>query len=475
MMARMTNRGWTAVAVLAGIALRVYFIREQAHVLGDSLVYGDLAGNLLRHHTFGLTEGATIRPTMIRLPGYPLFLAVCFAVMGVGNYAGVLYVQMAMDLGACLLVAALAARLMGPRAGMCALWLGMLCPFMANYVAAPLTETPAIFCAALAFYTLQRWREDVEAGGRSGLWAACVALAVTGAVLLRPDRILLAAAALAAMLAVGLRLRGQVRLRALGQLGAAVGVLALALGMWTARNWKTFHVVQPLAPRYATDPGEPVNYGFQRWYKTWAVEFESTMNVYWNYDGAKISVDELPPRAFDSPEQRAATEALIEEYNGSSAASPELDAKFAQLAAQRVRAHPVRYYVAMPVLRMADMWLRPRTEMLEMPLDWWRFKEEEGRNQRLFEAGYAALNAAYLVLAAVGLWRWKRLGWGGGRAVAFAMVGFVALRTALLLTLDNSEPRYTMDCYPVVIVLAAFALWPRSSEASERRSCAGPS
>ena len=38
------------------------------------------------------------------------------------------------------------------------------------------------------------------------------------------------------------------------------------------------------------------------------------------------------------------------------------------------------------------------------------------------------------------------------------MLGFVALRCALLLTLDNSEPRYTLECFPVVIVLAAVLL-----------------
>jgi hypothetical protein len=38
------------------------------------------------------------------------------------------------------------------------------------------------------------------------------------------------------------------------------------------------------------------------------------------------------------------------------------------------------------------------------------------------------------------------------------MLGFVALRFALLLTLDNSEPRYTLECFPVVILLAGMAV-----------------
>ena len=40
------------------------------------------------------------------------------------------------------------------------------------------------------------------------------------------------------------------------------------------------------------------------------------------------------------------------------------------------------------------------------------------------------------------------------------MVASIALRSALLLTLDNSEPRYTLEFFPVLIVLAwaAYAL-----------------
>jgi len=37
---------------------------------------------------------------------------------------------------------------------------------------------------------------------------------------------------------------------------------------------------------------------------------------------------------------------------------------------------------------------------------------------------------------------------------------FVVLRSLFLSTLENPEPRYTLECYPVVIVLAA-AAWQR--------------
>jgi hypothetical protein len=37
------------------------------------------------------------------------------------------------------------------------------------------------------------------------------------------------------------------------------------------------------------------------------------------------------------------------------------------------------------------------------------------------------------------------------------LVCFLLLRSAFLGTLENPEPRYTLECYPVVIVLAATA------------------
>ena len=51
-------------------------------------------------------------------------------------------------------------------------------------------------------------------------------------------------------------------------------------------------------------------------------------------------------------------------------------------------------------------------------------------------------------------------------ALAWAMVAFVVLRCALLLTLDNSEPRYTLEFFPLLIVWASFL---ESAAASDRR------
>lgn len=445
---------YAAVAMAAGVALRLWFVAHVARVGGDTLIYGSIARNWMQHgvYSFSPPPGVPV-PTLIRLPGYPLFLMACFRIFGVEHYTAVVYVQCAIDLGTCLLIAALAGRLFGRRAAMAALWLSALCPFMAIYTATPLTEVLTLNCIALAFYGMERWR-SAGLGFNRWLWVTAIALAY--AVLLRPEQGMLAATIIPAMLWMVWRIpgaRGSLLNAVLPVVLAALCVV-LPLVPWAVRNWRTFHVVQPLAPRYATDPGEQIPLGFQRWYRTWAIDFASTEEVYWNYDSAPLWIGDLPGRAFDSDDQYARTETLLRDYNENSSTTPALDARFDALAKERIHDDPVRYYIALPVARLLNMIFRPRAEMLEVPLEWWRWREH--RELTLLALGLAGLNLGYFVLGGIGLWRWRQSGYTGHLALAGAMLGFVALRCALLLTLDNSEPRYTLEFFPLLIVWGSF-------------------
>src|SRR5271154_1861899 len=127
---------YAALAVAAGLALRLWFIAHAARIDGDTLLYGNIARNWMEHGVYSFTPPLSVPiPTLIRLPGYPLFLMVCFRVFGVEHYVAVMYVQCAIDLLTCLLIAALARQLFAQRAGLAALWLAALCPFMAAYTA----------------------------------------------------------------------------------------------------------------------------------------------------------------------------------------------------------------------------------------------------------------------------------------------------------------------------------------------------
>ena len=81
-------------ALGAGLLLRLWFLNHAASIAGDSLVYGDIAKTWLTHGVYGFSrEIGPPAPTLIRLPGYPLFMALCFAVFGQEHYGAVLYMS----------------------------------------------------------------------------------------------------------------------------------------------------------------------------------------------------------------------------------------------------------------------------------------------------------------------------------------------------------------------------------------------
>jgi Dolichyl-phosphate-mannose-protein mannosyltransferase len=432
------------LALAAGAALRLWFIHAFPQIQGDSLLYGDIARNWLTHgiygrsvvHAGGLT---TVSPTLVRLPGYPGLLAVSFALFGLENYQAVLYLQVVIDLTTCLLIAGFVRQVCGTRTAIVALWLAALCPFTANYVAMPLTETPSIFCVALGLYAFAGLLRRPHLR-----WMLALAFAWSYATLLRPDGALLAIVFFPALI-----LYGQTSLGLARSLRIALfcGLLAaLPLVAWSVRNWHTFHVFQPLAPRYANDPGEFIPLGYQRWTKTWMADFASTYEIYWNVPGDDLDIHALPERALATGDGE--TRELIARYNNGDVLTPPIDAGFAALAAERIHAHPFRYYVTLPLLRLADMWLRPRVEMLNIELRWWQYGMHHAETQIAY--AYGALNLAYLVAALIGVFYRPRFG--------TAMVTYIVLRSLLLVTIEAPEPRYTLECFPMVIAFAATAL-----------------
>ena len=398
------------------------------------------------------------------MPGYPAFLAILFALFGDENYRAVLLVQVLIDLATCFLIADMARRLFSARAAQTAFLLAALCPFLANYAAAALTETLEIFFTALAldltFVGLRIGKTDTPSAHPIIVWLAC-GLSVGAAILLRPDGgILLAAIGgyLLWLLVRSLRIGSEsshLSFRTIFWAGVLVAVgAAVPLVPWTLRNLHTFHRFQPLAPRYANDSDEPVMTGFNRWVKTWTADYVSVQEIYWNVPGSDIDATKLPRRAFDSEAQRKQTTDLFSDYNRDHDMTPELDAHFLALADQRVHAAPLRYYVWLPFLRIADMWLRPRTELFPSDPRWWELNDDA--RWLTLSLVFGVVNLAYVTMAAAGLLRAREI-FGIG-----LFVFFLLLRSVFLGTLENPEPRYTLECYPAVIVLAS-AFFHRSS------------
>jgi hypothetical protein len=99
------------------------------------------------------------------------------------------------------------------------------------------------------------------------------------------------------------------------------------------------------------------------------------------------------------------------------------------------------------VLKIADMWLRPRTEMLPPENRWFEFDDDPP--WIALALGLGILNLLYIAAAVAGLVRGAPIAWAG------LGLSYIALRSLLLGTLPNPEPRYTLECFPALILFAS--------------------
>ena len=441
---------------LVGLAFRLFLVFRAPGVVDDSRLYADIAKNWLQNGIYGITNSGAIMPTFSRLPGYPAFLAAIFWVFGGDNFRAVSLVQVLFDLATCFLMADMARRLFSERAAKAAFLLGAVCPFLANYAAAALTETLEIFFTALAFDLAFRGLNIGAPSARESLpWLGC-GFAIGGAILLRPDGgILLASIGgyLLWLLLKSLRKSTDSTKRGFTPSGIILAGVLVATGAlaplipWTLRNLHTLHRFQPLAPRYANDADESVMPGFNRWVKTWMADYVSVQEIYWPVPGSDIDFSRLPRRAFDSPRQRKQTADLFSEYNTSHDVTPEIDARFAALAEERIHDAPLRYHVWLPALRIADMWLRPRTELFPSDPRWWEFNDDH--RWLAVSLAFGVINLAYVLMGVAGFVR-SCATFGIGMLIVF-----VVLRSLFLGSLENPEPRYTLECFPAVILAAS--------------------
>ncbi len=454
---------WTHLvfATVSGLALRLFFIWRFPNEFADSVVYEELARNWLDHRVYGVFLDGTLTPILIRVPGYPAFLAIVYLFLG-RSLLAVMLAQIALDIGTCFLSAMLAASLVPKslhrRVFLAALWLAATCPFVAMYTAVPMTEVLVTFLTTAALVLLVRIYQvrDASRGLRGHQWRASpwflAGLLIGLGTLVRPETPLLL---VAASLVLFLRWRYPADwpkfFRSVALIAAG---LILPLLPWGARNWETFHRIQFLAPRYYAMPGDYVPRGFYAWTNTWLVRMRDAFQVYWRLEDDPIPIENVPASAFDSPEERARVQTLLERYNATIKVTPEIDGGFGELARQRSARHPLRTYVWIPARRAVSMWFTPHGDLLPYSGHLWPPAEHWKEEPLGFSviASLALLNIFYLALALLALWRWR---WSSSGIVL--LVAFIMVRTAYMATVETPEPRYILECFPAVLSLASLA------------------
>jgi len=481
---------FSVLALAVGIALRLYFVlRHPANNSGDTPLYEELASNWLQHHIYGMKVDDALVPVDLRMPGYPALLALIYAVthrVAADARFYVMLAQTTVDLGSCLLIAVLAASLAKfwledarvKGVFLIALWIAALCPFTANYVATPMTEVFAGFftvAALLPLVALLRSDEPrlaettsrTETGRESSSRLPLAGGFLVGiGTLFRPEAPLLLVVAWIVFAALWLPRGGVfhfVRICALTVLGCLI-----PLAPWAIRNAVTLHEYRLLAPKNSNLPGELIPYGFMAWEKTWLFRIKDNYLAPWKLNGEEIYLDDLPPRAFDTPEEKERVAALLEQYNNDLTLSYEEDAAFAQLARERTARHPLRTYLWLPIARSFTIWFTPRIELLPFSGQLEPIRQSWHEDPVDFSAtvGFFALNLAYALFALAGGLRLWRQGTPGVRFALGLLVGYVLLRTAFLTTLETPEPRYVLVCFPIVLALAAQVFVRRASRSA---------
>ena len=475
----------------------------------DGRVYSQIARNVLEQHVYSHEEQPPFAPSLIRLPGYPFFLAAIYSVAGHGNNTAVRVVQAILDTFTCVLVALVAFQWTeNParrwRAAYAALVLAAACPFTTIYVATILTEVPTSFLA-VSLCLLTTLAMKSKNNRRLFVFWVLAGLIAGLAVSFRPDSGLFAAAVGLTILLSALTRQQFVRRFSKAILSAAVFSVAFCLVLvpWTIRNRKVFGVFQPLSPAHGEMPGEFVPRGYLMWLRTWLDDGRYIGPVLWRLDIAPISIDAFPKRAFDSTEERARVEDLLKKYNypgdlfegagaegslgdeqgdesaeeentdedheegdenasgpdqGDVEMTPEIDAAFAQIARERISRAPFRYYVKLPVLRARSLWFDTHSQYY--PFDGELFPLEDldyDIGQQYWLPLFAGLTWVYTILGALGAWVLWRAGEESRHWLLLAAL-IIFLRLGFFSTLENPEPRYAVEIFPFLSILGGIAI-----------------
>ncbi len=517
----------------------------------DGKIYAQIARNVLEQHVYSHAVEAPFEPSLIRLPGYPLFLAGIYKSFGRGDNTAVRVAQALIDTASCALIALLAFywepdEKLKRRSAMAAVALAAVCPFSTIYVATILTETPTIFLATAMCLTATLAFQALDQK-RAVLWWIATGIISGLAVLFRPDSGLFAAAIGITLVITTLKQSDAPanasrkreflsRFSRAAYLGAAFSLaFCLVLVPWTIRNQRVFHLFQPLAPAHAEMPGEFVPRGYLAWLRSWIDDGRYIGPVLWSLDTAPIKISDFPDRAFDSAEEKQRVAALLGKYNhppdeqsqdtgnaqsqaspapadsqaedeqdnandnsndnsdevgnqnyeantnlsdesddnakadenasadqGSTQAvemTPEIDAGFAQIAAERKAHHPIRYFLWLPIKRGLSMWFDTHSQYYPFEGELLPLGDlDYDGHQQYWLPLFAGLTFIYTLLGITGGW----FLWNSGAFVArrwlLLAVLMVFLRVGFFATLENPEPRYVVEVFPFLSALGGIAL-----------------
>jgi len=273
-------------------------------------------------------------------------------------------------------------------------------------------------------------------------------------------------------------------------------------------------------------PGEFVPRGYQRWVRSWIDDDSFISPFLWALDTDPIKIDDVPPYAYDSPEEKNRIAALFYKYNHPDSApadadnltppkpaaspqpsplasptnknaspsprqspqnsndeedeseneesdqeapepephgpvemTPEIDAGFAQIARERISRHWFQFYVLLPLKRARTMWFDTHSQ-------YWPFEGalipfddlDYDAHQQYWLPLFAGLTALYTLLGLWGGWILFTAEDFAARQWGLLVVLAIVLRLILFSSIENPEPRYVVEFFPLLSILGGIAL-----------------
>jgi len=490
-----TQRCSVYLLLLVALGLRLFIaLRLPNDEPGDGRVYSQIARNVLEQHVYSHESQPPYVPSIIRLPGYPLFLAAVYALFGHDNDTAVRVVQAVIDTLTCVLIALVALKWSideerRHRAAIFGFAMAAVCPFNAIYVATILTETWASFLAvAMVLTATLAFKASVRK--KAIFWWILTGLIAGLSVLFRPDSGLFAAAIGVTLVLSAVQAWQRHTLTRISEpfISAVLFSLAFCIVLvpWTIRNRRVFHVFQPLAPAHSEMPGEFVPRGYLLWLRTWLDDARYIGPVLWAVDERPIHLSDFPDTAFDSTEERERVAALLEKYNHAPdeesaedeeesdeadeepeqeeqpqpeeidvEMTPDVDAGFEQLGQERRARSPFRYYIVMPLKRARTLWFDTHSQYYPFEGELLPLEDlDYDIHQQYWLPLFAGLTFIYSLLGVIGGWLLWRSRDGHARRWLLLAALLVFLRLGFFATLENPEPRYVVEIFPFLILLA---------------------
>jgi hypothetical protein len=147
------------------------------------------------------------------------------------------------------------------------------------------------------------------------------------------------------------------------------------------------------------------------------------------------------------------------EEHGPVEMTPDIDAGFAQLARERVARHRFNFYIGLPLKRAHTMWFDTHSQYWPFEGDLLPLEDlDYEHHQQYWLPLFAVLTAIYTLLGLAGGWLlWDSKKFAARRWLLLTALA-ILLRLILFSSMENPEPRYLVEFFPLLATLGGIAI-----------------